>query len=229
MDLMDDGHEAQVRLFIPMSVGERYGVPPQGMDDASAATDQTRVRFQINIQMQGSIKRVLSPSHQAELTVEPYRTHLGRASQHRAIAKLRSKEYLTQDFVLLIDAVGLDRPGCFAEYDNQGAKTVAMQMTLIPKFEIPPLPSQEYLFLVDRSGSMHSERIATAKRALVMLLRILPSRGSKFNVFSFGSECDSHWQQSLTYSQQTLADMVGDLLNLCLFVNTFNVPCRRFT
>lgn len=219
MDLMDNGHESQVRLYIPMSVGERYGETPPGMQDASAATAKTRVRFRINIQMHGTIRAITSPSHQSDLQVEAYTTHMSRASQHRSVARLRSKEFLTQDFVLVIEAAGLDRPRCFAEYNNQGGKTIAMQMTLIPKFEIPPLPSQEYLFLVDRSGSMHSERIETAKRALVMLLRILPNQGTRFNVFSFGSTCDSFWQQSMPYSQQRLAEAVS-----CLLESSMNSP-----
>ena len=45
--------------------------------------------------------------------------------------------------------------------------------------------AKEYIFLIDRSGSMHST-IKMAREALILFLLSLPS-GSKFNVCSYGS------------------------------------------
>ncbi|KAI0342224.1 hypothetical protein BDW22DRAFT_171914 [Trametopsis cervina] len=206
MDLLRDDVETQVRFYVPMSVGQRYGQTPAGAEDASAPTTLTRVRFNIGIQMFGYIISVESPSH-AEMQVQPYKTHFGRPSKHRQHVKLRSKEYLTQDFVLLVHAAKLDRPRCFAEYSTNGTNSIAMQLTLIPKFDIPPLPAQEYLFLVDRSDSMGGLRIDIAKRALVMLSRSLPPVGTTWNVLSFGSTWTRHWAHSQSYNNQTLLDM----------------------
>jgi hypothetical protein len=221
MDLLDGDVEAQVRFYVPVSVGPRYGSSPSGVEDASAATAQTRIRFNINIQMSGPIAKVESPSHNDHLVVQPYKTHSGGECKRRVIAKLRSHEYLTQDFVLLIEATALNSSRCLVEYYTQPesgnyGSTMAMQLTLLPDFPLPPNKNKEFIFLLDRSSSMHGSRIDTAKRALTMLLRILPHQGTIFNVFGFGSRCSSCWKHSKPYSQLTLTEMVSSNRKTCL-------------
>ncbi|KAJ3552371.1 hypothetical protein NM688_g4182 [Phlebia brevispora] len=202
MDLLDDDSEKQIRFQIPMYVGQRYGDLPPGMVHALSPS-QTRIRFNVQIQTKGQIRPqdVNSPSHPA-ISVARYQTHLGRPSRHRITVKYRSRQFLDKDFVLRVQAAGLELPRCFLERDDRG--TVAMQLTLMPHFELPPVAAQEYIFLVDRSGSMGGSRIGTAKRTLILLLRTLPSEHTIFNIFSFGSTCDSLWESSRPYAQAAL-------------------------
>jgi hypothetical protein len=205
---MDDETVDQVRFQLPVAIGQRYGTPPPGMENAAVPTIRTCLRVTADIQMSGRIRNVSSPTHTIGPLI-PYKTHLGRPSHRRTTAKFRSGTFLQHDFVLTIEADGLDGPRCFAERDLRGSETIAMQLTMVPKFKLPPIPAQEFIFVVDRSGSMSGARIETAKRTLQMLLRMLPSTLTTFNIVSFGTSADSIWASSQNYSQDTLDYVVN--------------------
>ena len=79
--------------------------------------------------------------------------------------------------------------------------TIAMQLSLIPKHSLPPIDSQEYLFLIDQSASMNGGRIEQAKQTIGLLLRMLPANGTAFNVFSFSNSVNGMWPQSRVYDE----------------------------
>ena len=61
----------------------------------------------------------------------------------------------------------------------------------------------DYVFLLDRSGSMGGTRIQKAKEALVMFLKSLPP-DSYFNVISFGSSREKMFPKSQKYTSTSL-------------------------
>jgi hypothetical protein len=203
MDLMDDELNDEVRLQLPMSVGYRYGTPPPSLAKATSASSRTRLRITADVQMSRAIRETSSPTHSIE--VIPYVTHIGQHSRRRRTIKFRSQTFLTSDFVLTVRADGLDAPRCFAERGDAG---IAMQLTLVPQIKLPPVPAQEYLFLVDRSSSMSGSRIEIAKNALIMILRMLPSSHTIFNVSSFSSDVQSLWPKSQEYNEKSLDSAV---------------------
>ncbi|KAI6130833.1 hypothetical protein EDD17DRAFT_475454 [Pisolithus thermaeus] len=203
MDLLDEGPRDHVRLQLPMAIFERYGPPPDSMVGAASATSTTRIDIKVDVQTSDIIHAIRSPTH--SIKVLRYKTHSGRKSQRRMSASWSSPTFENRDFVLTVYADGLDKPRCFAEIDTQAnSGEIGMQLTLVPSFKVPRNPSQEYLFVIDISGSMAGARIETAKHTLLMLLRLLPCTQTIFNIFRFGSEVRSLWTASHDFNQDSM-------------------------
>ncbi|EIW79467.1 hypothetical protein CONPUDRAFT_154882 [Coniophora puteana RWD-64-598 SS2] len=209
MDLLDEGIRDHIRLQLPTAVAPRYGPAPAAILDASSASaspGETRLTIRVDVQTSEEILALRSPTH--PITLLRYKTRSGRRSTRRMSASWASPEFLAGDFVLSIHARGLDAPRCFASRhptDAHGA--VAMHLTLVPTFSGSApraVRAQEYVFVVDRSGSMGGAPMETAKRTLAVLLRALPARETRFNVVSFGSHVDGLWPQSVVYAEETL-------------------------
>ncbi|KAL4681842.1 hypothetical protein H8959_007319 [Pygathrix nigripes] len=75
----------------------------------------------------------------------------------------------------------------------------------------------EFVFLMDRSGSMQSPmssqdtsqlRIQAAKETLTLLLKSLPM-GCYFNIYGFGSSYEAYFPKSVKYTQQTMEEALG--------------------
>eukprot|EP00794_Sanderia_malayensis_P015112 gene15112-16668_t len=65
--------------------------------------------------------------------------------------------------------------------------------------------TSEFIFMIDRSGSMNGNLINNAKQAILLFLHSLPSN-SYFNVISFGTYFKSLFKESQPYSQLNLED-----------------------
>ena len=61
----------------------------------------------------------------------------------------------------------------------------------------------EFTFVLDRSYSMTGNPMETAKEALKLFLHSLPL-GSKFNVFSFGSDYESVFESQEEYTDENM-------------------------
>lgn len=210
MNLMnDDFLSNKIQLLLPLALGQRYGTLPEELQDAKGNTERIKLKITVEIQMSGWIQSVASPSHEQDLSLQEYTTHYGRPSRRRVTAKLRSMTYLDKDFELVIEASELERSRCFVEKDPRLPGTIALQLTMIPHFELPPIPEQEYLFLIDRSGSMSGGRIKIAQQCMALLLRCLPSRNTVFNIFRFSNDHEHLWPQSKACNDQSVQEAVS--------------------
>ncbi|GAA6004951.1 hypothetical protein JCM10207_008461 [Rhodosporidiobolus poonsookiae] len=211
-ELMEGDMNDSIRLLVPSKVGARYGSAPSNLStSAGPLTSQpnSAVRFDVSVDVESAapISKITSPSHTVSISLGPDPS-LPNADKLRIANYARiafsSATTLERDFVLELSSAELDSPRCIAE-KHPSADSVAISLTVVPRFKLPELKNQEFVFLVDRSGSMHGDRIAMAKKALIVLLRSLPHAGTTFNIVSFGSGHDSLWSEgSRAYNQSTL-------------------------
>ncbi|KAH0590239.1 hypothetical protein H2248_000409 [Termitomyces sp. 'cryptogamus'] len=212
MNLANDDNADEIRFQLSSGVGQRYGTPPDELTSALRPTEQTGIKITCDIQMAGRIRGISSPSH--DILETRYQTS-GRLSRRRTLIKYKSRSFLDRDFVLIISAKDLDSPRCFAELQGFGSQTtLALQMSLVPK-NFRPIDNREYLFVVDRSGSMSGARIGTAKATLMLLLRMLPVSGTIFNVYIFDNNVESWSPHGLEYNEITLREASAYVDRIC--------------
>jgi hypothetical protein len=219
MDLMNyDYLSNKVQLLLPLALGQRYGALPEQLEEAAGHLGRVKLKIAVEIQMSGQILSIHSPSHEQGLFFEDYITHYGRPSRRRTTAKFFSKTFLDRDFELVVQANELDRSRCFVETDTRLPGTIALQLMLIPHFQLPPIPEQEYLFLIDRSGSMHSGRLDMAQQCVSVLLRCLPNQNTVFNIFEFDNIHTQLWPQSRPYNDRNVQEAVGQIQHQLMFI-----------
>lgn len=70
------------------------------------------------------------------------------------------------------------------------------------------LTPNEYIFMLDRSGSMDGDKIKKAVEALELFVRSLPPN-SLFNVVSFGTKYEFIWSHSKEYTTENMNECIG--------------------
>jgi len=68
----------------------------------------------------------------------------------------------------------------------------------------------EYVFLLDRSGSMSGSRMRTANEALLMFMKSLPE-DSLFNIISFGTSHKFMFSESKPYEENLVEKVLSDI------------------
>ncbi|KAJ7717582.1 von Willebrand factor type A domain-containing protein [Mycena metata] len=215
-ELSEDEENDSIRFHLPVHIGVRYGTAPQSTSSTfrrtafiSSSSPTPFLNVSISVEAIAPIAKIGSPSHtvSTELGPDPKLPNFKELPfSNYARVSLSSDSTLDKDFVLTVKSAGLDAPRCVAELHPTN-DTVALALTLVPRFKLPEVSRQEFVFMVDRSGSMGGKRIEAAKKALVVMLRALPHQDSLFQIVSFGSRTTSLWPNgSKSYNQETLED-----------------------
>ncbi|KAG1789555.1 uncharacterized protein HD556DRAFT_1311315 [Suillus plorans] len=207
MNLFDEARQDHICLRLPMTIAKRYGETPAALLNAPTTDERTRVHITVDVQTSDVIQGIRSPTHRIS-PPQRYRKHAATKPERRMTARWSSTTFLDRDFVLTVHALGLNEPRCFAEVHPQRADTIAMQLSFVPKFEMPRVAPQEYIFVVDRSSSMIGAPMETVKRTLGMLFHLLPDSDTTFNIFS---EVDGMWETSMPFNAKNMQYAISNI------------------
>ena len=72
------------------------------------------------------------------------------------------------------------------------------------------MEAKEFVFILDRSGSMWGKPISLAKESLKLFVKSLPE-GSVFNVVSFGSSFETVFTKPVEYSNSNVEQALAVL------------------
>ncbi|KAJ7717573.1 von Willebrand factor type A domain-containing protein, partial [Mycena metata] len=211
-ELSEDEEDDSIRFHLPVHIGARYGRAPVTLSPRNPFAPSYGtpfLRLSMSVESTAPISKISCPSHtvSTELGPDPSLSNFKELPfSNYARVSLSSDSPLDKDFVLTVKSAGLDTPRCIAELHPTN-DTVAMSLTLVPRFKLPDVSRQEFVFMIDRSGSMTGRRIEAAKKALIVMLRALPHRDSLFQIVSFGTDARSLWPHgSKPYNQETLQE-----------------------
>ncbi|XP_035988434.1 von Willebrand factor A domain-containing protein 5A-like isoform X2 [Fundulus heteroclitus] len=142
------------------------------------------------------------------------------ADQTQATVKLAAGHKFDRDVELLIYYKDAHQPTAVVEAGQASAKPGSLMgdpvvmVSLYPEFPqdvISSLASRgEFVFLMDRSGSMNYTRISSARDTLLLLMKSLPM-GCYFNIYSFGSRFEHIFPTSVEYSEKTMEEALKEV------------------
>ena len=197
--------DGRVRFTLPSVLKPRY--TPEGSIDPLAAAQHPSVKqasvagvFKFKMRVEGSAKigKVSSPTHKLKID---------QTSDCAVNVCIAEEGPVRGDVTILIGYKDPHEPTAIVEPAVEGSKTKEMKnkavmLNFFPKFASIEAAC-EFIFVVDRSGSMGGPYIKSASETLVLFLKSIPE-GCYFNIVSFGSRYESFFPSSQPYNQETM-------------------------
>ena len=212
--------DGAVRFVLPTVLKPRY--TPIGSTDPLApvnptsesgivhhGTGPTDYKFDMVINGAPAIAEVTSPSHEI---------HVENTGQHINVSLAEDKQ---TDIVILVRPKEAYKPLVIVEPglsngENDFQKSPVVMVSFFPEFKGDNQCLQaacEFVFVVDRSGSMEGTYIKDAAQTLLLFLKSIPE-GCYFNVIGFGSSYQHLFPESVPYNQKNLDKAVKHAKNL---------------
>ncbi|XP_061072887.1 von Willebrand factor A domain-containing protein 5A-like isoform X2 [Conger conger] len=206
-----------LRFCLPAVLNPRYA--PQDSGSVPQVTSARSVPYTLSLSVQLSSPSPISKV-ESNCPLEPLKYLNTEKTQ--ATVNLSPGHTFDRDVELLAYYSGAHQPTAIVEMGQPNAKSGSLMadpvvmLSLYPEFPAAVTSSLascgEFLFLVDRSGSMRCKmhsgpgaqlRIHSARDTLLLLLKSLPI-GCFFNIYGFGSTHDSFFPKSVEYSQESM-------------------------
>ncbi|KAH6604049.1 von Willebrand factor A domain-containing protein [Trichoderma cornu-damae] len=220
--ISSDTIEDSVRLTIPASyaadMSYQQTVRPKAFGQ-SAVT----ITVGIEVERGSQILGLNSLSHKADITngfSDDSFKNLSPVEQRaefkpeRSYVEYKSDQFLSRHFVLVWSVPRIDQVRCIVETLKPQVPgkpaTTAVALTLVSNLDLH-VEEHEYIFLVDRSGSMIQSRTQAANDIIRLMMDQLPRvKGSSFNIYNFTTTASSILPdgRSLPYDTNSLATAV---------------------
>ncbi|RYO80220.1 hypothetical protein DL766_003662 [Monosporascus sp. MC13-8B] len=219
--------ERKITTFtIPTYIAGRYGPAPDEFHGATSTDVHKGLSIQVEVLESDRIKQVTSGTHdisvdrlsgsQAAENFEDLADETPRKTPSIALVKLKDgSTFLDSDFVLDIENFlqdGLEQPKAWLEVHPTLENHQALMVTIPPNFFMRDTGNEsegEIIFLADRSGSM-VDKMDTLKSTLRFFVKGI-SLGRKFNIWSFGSDYQYIWPQSVGYTEENVHQALKDI------------------
>ena len=167
-----------------------------GDSDVQTGTGPAISRFSMEVVGADGVSSITSPTHDIDIKEREGSMEVG----------LKESGPLVKDVVLLVSYKEPNTPRAIVEEgtegDNELLSNPAVMLDFWPKFDSPQAAC-EFVFVVDRSGSMRGSYINSAKETLILFLKSIPP-GCFFNVIGFGSRFQHLFPRSVSYNQENL-------------------------
>lgn len=206
--------EGRVVFVLPTVLNPRYSpadssasLSTQIPRAAPATVDKPySFEFEMKVKAISAISEITSPSN-------ALRVEIDKAEKNQAKVSLTEAHKFDKDVVVHILTREPFKPQAIVENgikiegkeDKEGfmASPVVM-LNFFPEFKSPESSDVgEFVFVVDRSGSMSGSRNNSAKETLLLFLKSLPD-GCYFNVVGFGSSYKTLFNKSQLYNDRNL-------------------------
>ena len=208
LDLVQNG--TKIRLVVPTTIAPRYNPNKGGIGSPAGTTTQYvqsapyTIEFHCSVEKYG-ISRVSSMSHPIEIDLNQEDVYL--------IKFAKENTHLDRDIIMDFELA-----------ENRSSTIIAVESGAIMASFIPNEQdcrriindgniTNEFIFIVDCSGSMGDEnKIGLARQAMLLFLKSLPI-GCHFNIIRFGSNYKSLFNDMTTIYNEDNVREAEQLMN----------------
>lgn len=202
--------DGKLRFILPTVLNPRYS--PEVEHVIEAGSEPTPSQVDIRTPCKLTFSASISGGYNVESITSPIDKLNVKISEDKLSASvdLAEKFQFDHDLTMDIKYENINKPEVIFEPGNLEKDGLLKEDLLMVNF-YPDIKQgthtedskREFIFVIDRSGSMNGNRIEKAKETLLLLLKSLPV-GCLFNVVSFGSDHSFLFKKSNQYSEKTL-------------------------
>jgi hypothetical protein len=167
--------------------------------DGSEYTTNVMYKFDLSVNWKSSnkITNFENPTNNKDITIN-------KVSDYHYLVTAKT---VPQEGSLTL-VCGTEKKPC-VYFTKKDGKVYVMVNNSIESKDVVTDRVTEYVFVLDRSGSMEQDdKINNAKNALKLFVQSLPSN-SYFNVVGFGSDCEFLWEKSVKYNEENMKQAIG--------------------